>query len=244
MAKLVQLESVGTQTVIATMDERMPLFTSIDRSFVIEAALCQAIVGSEGDKIMESTILGAFPSESDLKKLDATSQELKIIKEGPVARCTGPAASQMLQAALEVVDGMLRGSSPQQKFMTSGIMMKLSPTLPLFCQATVSNKGKSSILTGAEAAKELLTQIKDRASEHAISFNDLEPLHAFQWLLDEESLDELTSLTKTLVSTVTTPTKGAEKPKTPPKGNKNPGGKSSKEDGEDMALADVMSLFT
>jgi len=244
---LVSIDTASTQVLASTMEERMPLFTSIDRTFVIEAALCKAMLGTEGDKIMEKKIVAAFPSDSDLKKLDITNQELKIIKDSPVARCTGPAAASMLQAAVEVVEGMLRGCSPQQKFMTSGIMQKLSPKLPLFCQTTITIEGKTSIITGQAAMKELLKTIKakkddDAEEAEALSFSDLEPLHAFQWLLSEAELLVLTSLTEELLSSVTAP-KGSTKP---PKGAskaKVSGGKSSK-DNEDMAFADVMSLFT
>ena len=325
---LVSIDTASTQVLVSTMEERMPLFTSIDRTFVIEAALCKAMLGTEGDKIMEKKIVAAFPSDSDLKKLDITNQELKIIKDSPVARCTGPAAASMLQAAVEVVEGMLRGCSPQQKFMTSGmcnamlgtegdktmekkivaafpsdsdlkklditnqelkiikdspvarctgpaaasmlqaavevvegmlrgcspqqkfmtsgIMQKLSPKLPLFCQTTITIEGKTSIITGQAAMKELLKTIKakkdDAEEAEALSFSDLEPLHAFQWLLNEAELLVLTSLTEELVSSVTAPNGSTKPPKGASKA-KVSGGKSSK-DNEDMAFADVMSLFT
>ena len=244
---LVSIDTASTQVLASTMEERMPLFTSIDRTFVIEAALCKAMLGTEGDKIMEKKIVAAFPSDSDLKKLDITNQELKIIKDSPVARCTGPAAASMLQAAVEVVEGMLRGCSPQQKFMTSGIMQKLSPKLPLFCQTTITIEGKTSIITGQAAMKELLKTIKakkddDAEEAEALSFSDLEPLHAFQWLLSEAELLVLTSLTEELLSSVTAPNGSTKPPKGASKA-KVSGGKSSK-DNEDMALADVMSLFT
>ena len=230
---------------VNTIDDRLALFTSIDRTFVIEAALCKAIIGPEGDKIMEAKIIKAFPTPDNLKKLDLTSQELKVIKESSVARRTGPAAAQMLQAAVEVVDGMLRGCCPEQKFMTSGIMMKLSPLLPLFCQTSVEIEGKTTIVTGAAATKELLQNIQDKQdNEEAVSFNDLEPLHAFQWLLDKKGQDELTELTKALVSTVTSPSSkgGSNTPSGASKPKVHGGKKASKDD--DTQLADVMSLFT
>ena len=243
---LISTDTASMQVLVSTMEERMPLFTSIDRTFVIEAALCRAMLGTEGDKIMEGIIVAAFPSDSKLKKLDITAQELKIIKDSPVARCTGPAAASMLQAAVEVVGGMLRGCSPQQKFMTSGIMQKLSPTLPLFCQTTITIEGKSIIITGNAAMQELLKTIKEKKDDaeeaEALSFSELEPLHAFQWLLSGAELLVLTSLTEELVSCVTSPN-GVTKP---PKGAskaKVSGGKSSK-DNDGMALSDVMSLFT
>ena len=69
--------------------------------------------------------------------------------------------------------------------------------------------------------KELLKTIKakkdDAEEAEALSFSDLEPLHAFQWLLNEAELLVLTSLTEELVSSVTAP-KGSTKP---PKGASN-----------------------
>ena len=58
---LVSIDTASTQVLVSTMEERMPLFTSIDRTFVIEAALCKAMLGTEGDKIMENRIVAAFP---------------------------------------------------------------------------------------------------------------------------------------------------------------------------------------
>eukprot|EP00972_Heterocapsa_arctica_P062800 9263175-Heterocapsa_arctica.AAC.1 len=63
----------------------MSLFLSIDRSFVIEAALCRAMDGTAGDSIMESHILACFPSDTNLKKLEKTTLELDMIKESTVA---------------------------------------------------------------------------------------------------------------------------------------------------------------
>ena len=241
---LVTIGTASTQVLVSTMGERMLLFTSIDRSFVIEAALCRAILGTEGDNIMENKIVAAFPSDPNFKKLDITAQELKIIRDSPVARCTGPAAASMLQAAVEVVEGMLRGFGPQQKFMTSGIMQKLSPTLLLFCQTAITIKGKTSIIIGQAAMKELVKTIqekKDSEEAEALCYSDLEHLHAFQWLLNEAELVVFESLTTELVSIVMAPKGGTKFQKGASKA-KVFGGKLSKGHG-DMAFAGVMSLF-
>ena len=240
------MDAVNTQAIAETSEKRLALLISIDRSFVIEQALCKALLGQPGDDLMESHILKLFPSENEPKKLDATYEELKVLKEGKVAKSTGPSAGQMLASAMEVVDGMLRGSAPQQKFMTSGIMQKIAPTLQYFCQAS-SGRAGSPALVGEPAAVQMLKDIKKKRSDSTLVFSDLEPLHAFQWLLDEAKQEELSGITKSLVSAVTTaPVKQkAARGSKAAAGKKGKNAAQSSTDGPtDMAIADVMSLFS
>lgn len=146
----------------------------MDRNFAVERALCEALLGPQGEKLMGSRIESCFPSNTQLCSMAETAQKLEALREGVISKCVGDKATAALKSAAEIVAGLEQGEPPKKQYMTSNIMATLSPKLELFCQhaeETGSKVGKK-IFTGAKAAEAKLKVAQERwaSANHTNAF--------------------------------------------------------------------------
>jgi hypothetical protein len=244
---VVHVEGTKTQVLLDLVKKKASLFLNVDRSFLVEVACMEAMLGQQGDNIMEQKIEECFPTEAQLCTLGETHTRLEALRAGPITQVTGSSAAQTLAAVLEITSGMKRGETPQRQFLTSTFMRKLQPKLDLFCQYTAMKDGKSVVLTGKPACQAKLQDLIKKASMETITFKDLEEIHLYEWLVQGQvNRDKLKEMVESLLQVAKVSAKDSGKRRstkgaTDATQTKNSGASSSTESG---ALADVMALFS
>ena len=242
---MLHLEGTQIQVVLEVVKKKAGLFLNVDRSFLVEVACMEAMLTQQGDGIMEQRIQACFPSEAEPFTLDDTHHKLTALQGGLITQVTGSSASQTLNATMEIIMGMRRGEAPQRQFFTSAFMQKLQPKLDLFCQFKFTKDGKTVLLTGKKACQAKFQELAKKHEHGAITFKDLEEIHCFEWLLeDQANKNMLKSMTSNLLlATKATAMDGCKRQS---KGSANPmasKGSSSAAQPADATMADVMALF-
>ena len=242
---MLHLDGTQLQVVLEVVKKKAGLFLNVDRSFLVEVACMEAMLTQQGDGIMEQGIQACFPSEAQPFTLDDTYHKLAALQGGLITQVTGSSASQTLNATMEIIMGMRRGEAPERQFFTSAFMQKLQPKLDFFCQYRYTKEGKTILLTGKGACIAKFQRLAEKHEQGAITFKDLEEIHCFEWLLeDQANKNMLKSMTSNLLlaakATAMDGSKRLSKGSAVPVASK---GSSSAAQPADATMSDVMALF-
>ena len=205
----------------------------------------EAMLTQQGDGIMGQRIQACFPSEAQPFTLGDTYHKLTAPQGGLITQVTGSSARQTLNATMEIIMGMRRGEAPQRQFFTSAFMQKLQPKLDFFCQYKFTKDGKTVLLSGKKACHAKFQRLAEKHGQGAITFKDLEEIHCFEWLLeDQANKNTLKSMTSylPLAAKVT----AMDSSKRLSRGSADPVASkafSSAAQPADATMADVMALF-
>ena len=242
---MLHLEGTQIQVVLEAVKKKAGLFLNVDRSFLVEVACMEAMLTQQGDGIIEQRIQACFPSEAQPLTLDHTHHKLTALQGGFITQVIGSSASQILNATMEIIMGMRRGEAPHRQFSTSAFMQKLQPKLDFFCQFKFTKDGKTVLLTGKKACQAKFQRLAEKHEQGAITFKDLEEIHCFEWLLEDQAdknmLKPMTS--DLLLAARVTAMDGSKRLF---KGSADPvasKGSSSAAQPADATMSDVMALF-
>lgn len=220
-----------------TIDRRYQLLSGIDRSIAVERAVVKALLGDQGERLMQEAILATLPDKGRSVSLAAAGTALKALEVGGLAKFCGERGRQCLAAAAAAIAELSTGSLKTET-MTSAWMLKVKDTLKYFCKQFAmfkkkgAAKGERVELVGAEAAEEKLRMLKEMTT-NVITYEKLNEVWPWHFLLADASKLELKKITDEVNGKVT------YKPKEPKKKALKSKSASSSADLD----ADVMSLF-
>jgi len=245
LEKVLHVDGTHLQVLLDKVKKKVNLFLNVDRSFAVEIAVMEAMLGPQGDAIMETKIDECFPTEANPYTLDETHTKLVALQGGQMAQVTGVQAGQTLSAVVEIIVGMKRGEAPQRQFFTSPFMQKLQPKLDFFCQYRATKDGKETLILGKAACAAKLQDLMKKFAKETITFKDLEEVHCFEWLVQGQvNKDKLKEMSESLLASAKVATKDPKKRASKASRDAAQAKGSASTDSPAGTLADVMALFS
>lgn len=242
LAKLVPLETATTAQLLEVCESKHALFFSIDRSWAVEIALLEALNGKEGDRLVIRSLTQLFPSASRPGNVDKCLQDVRALKIGALGRSTGAGATSTLKAVEEVLDGMVRGVSPDLRHMTSPGMVALANLWPFFCSELGAD---DQLLSGAAALARKMQVATEQHTAGTLSLAELDAIQPFEFMMSAAQKTLMESFVQSAIAgvkkaTTATASRGSKRTRAPTSAEKQ-ADKAAKSAA--AAEADVMGLF-
>eukprot|EP00969_Alexandrium_andersonii_P371081 15478716-Alexandrium_andersonii.AAC.1 len=149
-----------------------------------------SVIGSAGEARMLELIKGCLPSDTkDVALADACSQLLQL-QGSKLHQFVGIASQKLLHEVLKVVQSLQAGRTPAWPSITSDFMAEMKLLVGFFCKWPAANNTEAPnasatvVKKGRAAMVEIYKATKTKAASSKLSFQDLEPLRLYPWLLE------------------------------------------------------------
>ena len=114
------LESVdGGAAMASLLSSKQGLLTSIDGTFVIEIAVCQAIAGEAGVEMMKQKIISLLPTSEAPVTLDQALLQCARLQKGPLFAMASADGRGMCDAVMAMLQKMATGVGPSKSLLAN-----------------------------------------------------------------------------------------------------------------------------
>jgi hypothetical protein len=240
LSRICDFQSSCSAAILEVAQSKLAMFLSIDRSWGVEIALYQAMLGKQGERVLEKEVETKLPTKVKLLSLAESIAQLAQLRCSPICRVAGTKGSDQVGGVISMLQNMLQGTSPDTELMTSPMMKKVALTLPFFAThpQTAESGAEPIILVGKDAIAARLAVLT--ADEPSQSLDSLDWFMGFKFLLTPEQETAIKAMTRKLVGHIMKSKRLSTKTTTTSKGVPST---TSSASAKDDVLAETMALF-
>lgn len=164
---------------------------SLDPCWKLEHSFLKDMLGDAGFEKLQADFMKNLPSKNVEQDLAAAVQGVRLVLAAQLFKFVPKENQGQLNAAYELLARMQQGFAPIMPKAPCTFLKDVWARLPLFARTTrATNGGKKVTLTGAEAARHMLTELTQMEGDK-MTFEHIENLSIFAFLLKKEEQETL-----------------------------------------------------